>query len=116
MITDNNPLCHLFTVKLGAIEQIRVAQLSIFDFKVKYRPGHCNATADTLSRQPSAGELDRENAEYDHCVAICNVINKGTPLQSDLATAEMKCCEIRWICALEEEVDMDNMCELPRTH
>lgn len=56
VLTDNNPLCHLQTVKLGAIEQRWVAQLSVFDFEVKYRPGSSNAAADALSRQEFAGE------------------------------------------------------------
>ncbi len=55
MITDNNPLYHLQTAKLGAIEQRWVAQLSVFSFEVKYRPGKINAAADALSRQEFAG-------------------------------------------------------------
>ncbi|KAF7707222.1 hypothetical protein HF521_018440 [Silurus meridionalis] len=55
VITDNNPLCHLQTAKLGAIEQRWVAQLSVFNFEVKYRPGKNNAAADALSRQEFAG-------------------------------------------------------------
>lgn len=35
-VTDNNPLCHLQTAKLGAIEQRWMTQLAVFDFKVKY--------------------------------------------------------------------------------
>lgn len=35
VITDNNPLCHLDTARLGAIEQRWVAQLAVFDFEVK---------------------------------------------------------------------------------
>ncbi len=33
VLTDNNPLCHLNTAKLGAIEQRWAAQLAIFDLK-----------------------------------------------------------------------------------
>lgn len=56
VLTDNNPLCHLKTAKLGAVEQRWVAQLSVFDFEVKYRPGSSNAAADALSRQKFARE------------------------------------------------------------
>ncbi|KAJ8012560.1 hypothetical protein DPEC_G00044120 [Dallia pectoralis] len=37
--TDNNPLSYLSTAKLGALEQRWAAQLSDFDFTIKYRPG-----------------------------------------------------------------------------
>ncbi|XDV45359.1 hypothetical protein PO909_013473 [Leuciscus waleckii] len=49
--TDNNPLSHFQTLKLGATEQRWVAQLAAFDFTVHYRPGKNNANADSLSRQ-----------------------------------------------------------------
>ena len=51
--TDNNPLSHFQTLKLGAIEQRWVAQLAAFDFTVHYRPGKNNGNADSLSRQYS---------------------------------------------------------------
>lgn len=99
--TDNNPLCHLKTAKLGAVEQRWMAQMAIFDFEVRYRPGRCNTAADALSRQPSAGEPSNEDAEYDGCVAICNMVNKGTALESELVTAGINCCRIRRIRAQE---------------
>uniref|UniRef100_A0A8C1XCE3 Gypsy retrotransposon integrase-like protein 1 n=1 Tax=Cyprinus carpio TaxID=7962 RepID=A0A8C1XCE3_CYPCA len=49
--TDNNPLSHLTSAKLGATEQRWASQLACFDFEVKYRPGRCNKNADALSRQ-----------------------------------------------------------------
>ncbi len=49
--TDNNPLSHLQTAKLGAVEQRWASQLAAFDFTIKYRPGRSNGNADTLSRQ-----------------------------------------------------------------
>lgn len=51
MYTDNNPLSHLTTVKLGATEQRWVAQLAAFDYVIKYRSGKVNQNADALSRQ-----------------------------------------------------------------
>lgn len=38
-VTDNNPLVHLKTAKLGAVEQRWVAQLANFDYHLQYRPG-----------------------------------------------------------------------------
>ncbi|CAI5643241.1 unnamed protein product [Oreochromis niloticus] len=52
--TDNNPLSHLSTAKLGATEQRWAAQLAAFDFTIKYRPGRSNKNADALSRQHPA--------------------------------------------------------------
>lgn len=51
--TDNNPLGHFQSLKLGATEQRWVAQLAAFDFTVHYRPGKNNANADSLSHQYS---------------------------------------------------------------
>lgn len=56
--TDNNPLSHLSTAKLGATEQRWAAQLAAFDFDIKYRPGRNNENADALSRQHSLNSVD----------------------------------------------------------
>lgn len=50
--TDNNPLS-LLTMKLGSTEQRCAAQLTSFDFKIKYWSGKSNKNADALSRQCS---------------------------------------------------------------
>ncbi|KAL2077722.1 hypothetical protein ACEWY4_027226 [Coilia grayii] len=55
VVTDNNPLVHLQTAKLGAVEQRWVAQLANFDYQIKYRPGRENTNADVLSRIPTTG-------------------------------------------------------------
>ena len=52
VMTDNNPLSHLQTAKLGAIEQRWAAELALFDLEIKYRPGKQNTNADALSRFP----------------------------------------------------------------
>ncbi|KAL2076346.1 hypothetical protein ACEWY4_028049 [Coilia grayii] len=51
ILTDNNPLSHLQTAKLGALEQRWASQLASFNFVIKYRPGRSNQNADALSRQ-----------------------------------------------------------------
>ena len=57
VITDNNPLVHFKTAKLGALEQRWAAELSQFDFDIVYRSGKCNP-ADALSRLPEATDID----------------------------------------------------------
>ena len=49
--TDNNPLSHLQTAKLGAWEQQWASQLAMFDLDIRYKPGKSNGNADALSRQ-----------------------------------------------------------------
>ncbi len=51
VFTDNNPLSHLTSAKLGATEQRWVSQLAAFDFEIKYRSGKSNKNADALSRR-----------------------------------------------------------------
>lgn len=55
VITDNNPLVHLQTAKLGAVEQRWVAQLANYDYQLQYRPGREHTNADALSRLPAVG-------------------------------------------------------------
>lgn len=56
--TNNNPLSHLSSAKLGATEQRWAAQLAVFDFEIKYRSGRNNRNADALSRQQPPGPSD----------------------------------------------------------
>ena len=56
--TDNNPLAHLKTAKLGAVEQRWAAQLASFDLEIRYRSGKSNKCADALSRFPSMPESE----------------------------------------------------------
>lgn len=100
VLTDNNPLCHLSTAKLGAIQQRWVAQLAVFDFEVKYWPGRCNSAGDALSRQPALTESDpvSEDAEFD--VAICDSLRAGTALGSELAAAGVEHCRVRQLSVL----------------
>lgn len=66
VFTDNNPLVHLETAHLGAVEQRWMAQLANFKYTVKYRTGTQNRNADALSRLPSPSMLaDQVVAEED---------------------------------------------------
>ena len=50
--TDNNPLTYVMsTAKLNATGLRWVADLSNYNFDIKYRPGKSNADADALSRR-----------------------------------------------------------------
>jgi hypothetical protein len=73
VLTDNNPLVHFQTAKLGAVEQRWAAQLSQFQFTVQYRPGATNP-ADTLSRMPQdSSEIppDVHVAQVHEVVCTC---------------------------------------------
>ncbi|KAG1936037.1 interleukin-1 receptor accessory protein-like 1-A [Pimephales promelas] len=59
VITDNNPLVHLQSAKLGAVEQRWVAQLANYDYQLKYRPGREHVNADALSRLPATQRDDQ---------------------------------------------------------
>lgn len=52
VLTDNSPVAHLQTAKLGATEQRWAAQLAPFDLEIRYRSGRSNKCADALSRNP----------------------------------------------------------------
>ncbi|XP_074532106.1 uncharacterized protein LOC141795198 [Halichoeres trimaculatus] len=54
VFTDNNPVAHLQTARLGAVEQRWVSQLASFDYVIQYRSGRSNVNADALSRRPAS--------------------------------------------------------------
>ena len=59
--TDNNPLSYLqTTAKLGALESRWLADLALFNYNIKYKPGRMNTNADALSRKTEHGpEVNR---------------------------------------------------------
>lgn len=72
--TDNNPLTYvLTTAKLDAAGHRWLAELSTYDFSLKYRPGKQNIDADALSRRPY------DVSENDKCMptsavkAVCHM-------------------------------------------
>lgn len=72
--TDYNALSYVDTAKLGAIEQRWVAELSAFDYSIRYHPGQVNKN-DDLSRQP---------------VTVPSIALPGTALPEGLPTALQK--------------------------
>ncbi|GFN95390.1 Pol polyprotein [Plakobranchus ocellatus] len=69
VVADNNPLNHLQTAKLGAIEQRWAAELALINLTIKYRLGKQNANAYALSRQPVHVPIEPGDTD----VACCGV-------------------------------------------
>ena len=85
VLTDNNPLAHLETAKLGATEQRWVAKLALYDISTKYRTGKSNKVADALSRHPL------NNPEF--VVGTFSLVNSTTdtsPLLINVNNADLK--------------------------
>lgn len=58
--------------------------------------------ADALSRQEFAGEPESKmDTDFDDCIAICNLVNRGTALDPELVTLGFHCCNVRQIQAGE---------------
>ena len=83
VLTDNNPLAHLQTAKLGAVEQRWESQLALFDYVIRYRPGKQNGNADGLSRRPHESAQNDEDIEEDG-VDICHLSANMTTVPSEL--------------------------------
>ena len=74
VFTDHNPLVHLNTAQLRAVEQRWIAQLANFQFDIKYRPGKSNDNADALSRLPHTDvEETHEADEWEGQVTVAVV-------------------------------------------
>ncbi len=83
-MTDDNPLCYLnTTAKLGVLDQRWAAQLALFNFTIRYRPGKQNQAADALSRLP-LGETPPEREE-DGEVGINSVWACSTAIPGELS-------------------------------
>ncbi|XP_028301871.1 uncharacterized protein LOC114462925 [Gouania willdenowi] len=87
VFTDNNPLVHLDTARLGAVEQWWVAQLANFKYVIKYRPGTQNKNADALSRLPEPQDPIPSLAS--------GVMVEQEPCWADLQTNDLELLQIR---------------------
>ena len=81
--TDNNPLVHVKTSKLGAAQIHWLSELALFDFDIVYHTGHSNRVADALSQQPTDPESEDEYSDTDsddyHAIsysAVCDAFKK----------------------------------------
>ena len=64
VFTDHQPLLHLKTARLRAVEQRWISQLENYDFDLRYRPGRENTNADALSRQEMVEEVSVRVVTY----------------------------------------------------
>ena len=61
VFTNNNPLCYIWSSKLGATQIRWLSELAFYDFDIVYRTGKSNLVADALSRRPEVEkEMERE--------------------------------------------------------
>ncbi len=86
VVTDNNPLTYvLTTAKLDATGQRSIADLSNYNFTIKYRSGKKNVDADALSRQ-HLGEVEESNFP-EIIKAISSSISADRPFAEGLAVS-----------------------------
>ena len=95
--TDNNPLTYvLTTAKLNATGLRWVADLSDYNFTIKYRPGKANVDVDYFSCRP----LEIENFIQD-CTEECN----PQTVSSIVSAINVVSCEDVSLCQLTPEVN-----------
>ena len=79
--TDNNPLAHIQTSKLGASQIHWLSKLAPFDFNIIYRSGKTNQAADALSWHPepnckleSGSDSNSDDPVMLSSSTICDII------------------------------------------
>ena len=109
VFTDNNPLSHLQTAKLGAVEQRWAAELACFNFSIKYRSGRENRNADALSRHP----VERPNGPGEELTAI------SCSQQANMESAKPRCTATVHHATVRELRDINQVwqqTEKPKTY
>jgi transposase InsO family protein/dUTPase len=80
VFTDHNPLLYLTTTaKLDALGHRWLAELSIYDFEISYKPGLTNVVADSLSRQvPEQKQREcTRHVSQDVFQELCRLLDSG---------------------------------------
>lgn len=85
--TDNNPLSHLSSAKLGAVEHRWAAQLASFDLEIKYRSGRSNRNADALSRQYTPDQ--REIQDFVPGTPVPQLLQGAVPLDTSIQATQL---------------------------
>ena len=61
IFTDNNPLCYIWSSKLGAAQICWLSELALYDFDIVYRAGKSNLVINALSHRPEVkNEIEKE--------------------------------------------------------
>ena len=73
VFTDNNPLCYIWSSKLGAAQIHWLSKLVLYNFDTVHHTGKSNLVADALSRRPKVEkDLEKEvvSDEHDEWIAV----------------------------------------------
>lgn len=106
VITDNNPLIHLKTAKLGTVEQRWVAQLANFDYEIQYRPGKEHSNADVLSRLPATGGADVTPSSIEMADELLVGVVEAPGTQEEGLPASWEWMPVCWRQLQEDDVDL----------
>lgn len=100
--TDNNPLTYVqTTAKLNATGHRWIAELTDFNFTIKYHPGHSNTVADTLSRMPM------ETAQLDE--RYNNTTSRDEVNATFVGVTAVGTGDTTWITSVTDRLDCEDL-------
>lgn len=99
--TDNNPLTYILTsARLNATGYRWVAELSDFQFNIKYRPGKSNGDADALSRMP---------LDFEKYITECTMETSKETIESHIDMVKGRDRgDVTWISSVTMNMDLIN--------